>query len=174
MDRRRSRVVDIRSLILVGVLAGSGQAVNAQVAQPRIADNEQRSGLLTRNIPFPNVLPPDPKRDTFYGTHWGDSPVRKYPNNPLTSGLYGQRYQPDCTACFSPSFRGAPGVNSVGPNCQRGPKMARFVTNIFHQFKPVGHYYSGGCFTPIYDLDPLVPGPGPFPYPFFISRPIGG
>jgi hypothetical protein len=154
--------------------AGAGRQARAQTPQPHIANDIERSGNLTRFAPFPNVLPPDPKRDTFYGTRWADSPYIHNVNSPLTSGLYGQRYLQDCTTCYNPSFRGSPGKSTNRPFCERGPKVARFVTNFTHPFKPVCHYYAGGCYVPVYDLDPLIPGPGPFPWPFFKKQHIGG
>jgi hypothetical protein len=35
-------------------------------------------------------------------------------------------------------------------------------------------YYDRGVYTPIYDFDYTVPGPGPFPWSHFFKRPTGG
>ena len=35
-------------------------------------------------------------------------------------------------------------------------------------------YYDRGVYTPIYDFDYFVPGPGPFPWSHFFKRPTGG
>jgi hypothetical protein len=43
-------------------------------------------------------------------------------------------------------------------------------------FRPIGYYYDQGSYVPLYDLDPIVPGPGPVPYvwPFYLRNPHGG
>jgi hypothetical protein len=170
----RIRSTALATLCMGAVVALFGQPARAQQPQPYIPNDIERSGNLTRIIPFPNVLPHDPKRDTFTGTRWEDSPYYWNPNSPLTSGLYGRRWVEDCTTCYAPMFRGSPGKSTNRPGCERCPKMTRFVTNFTKPFKPVCHYYAGGCYVPVYDLDPFAPGPGPFPYPFFLWRPIGG
>jgi hypothetical protein len=35
-------------------------------------------------------------------------------------------------------------------------------------------YYDQGSYVPIYDLDPIVPGPGPYPVPWYFRGPDGG
>jgi hypothetical protein len=164
-------------------LAGLGAATLAlclasapsfgQGPQPIVPDINERSGLLTRFIPIQPLLPKDTKRDTFYDTRWADSPNFGFPNRICTSGLYGLRYKPDCTASFNPYFYGVPGENTLRPEC-RPCRPLRFASNFVHPFRPVGHYYAGGSYVPVYDLDPWVPGPGPFPWPFFYRRPLGG
>ncbi len=143
-------------------------AARAQIGQPILPTEDQRSGLLTRWIAPPSFLPPDPDRDYLYwGKKWGDRlPTR--PNWPLTSGLYGQRFTNACTATYSPYFWGTPGGSTAGECCQ--PVHPRIIGNFVHPWRPVGGYYSGGAATPIYDLDPIAPGPGPFPFPLLYKR----
>ena len=147
--------------------------VRAQVPQPLVTDIEQRSGLLSRFAPAPTRLPPDPDRDTFYGTRY-ELPDPNRPNAHSHGGLYGQRLKAQCTACVSPSFRGAPGKSTLNEGCRPGHPAFRLITNTLHPFRPVDSYYDGGCYVPIYDLDPLVTGPGPYPWPFFRRQPAGG
>ena len=139
---------------------------------PAIPDQNQRSGLITRSTPIVPNLPYDKRRDQYFNTRWANSPVMKYPNYPCTSGLYGLRWGTPCTACFSPYFTGSPGTSTIGPDCAR-PRF-RVLTNFVHPFKPVCHYYANGCYVPVYDLDPTVPGPGPFPIGVFWRRCLGG
>ena len=62
---------------------------------------------------------------------------------------------------------GQPRQEHALPGLQEEHFSSRLVRNVFHPFKPVGTYYAGGCYVPIYDLDPLVPGVGPYPYGIF-------
>ena len=138
---------------------------------PVLSQNAQRSGVITRHMPIQPNLPHDPDRDDFYQTRRGDQPVTR-PNWINTSGLYGLPLKGDCTVSFSPYFNGTPG-GCYGPDCQ--PVKHRIVNNFLHPFKPVSQYYSGGSYVPVYDLDPMVPGPGPFPWSFMYHRqPMGG
>ena len=43
-----------------------------QVPQPKVSDIHERSGLIRRFIPIETHLPPDPRRDSFYDTRFGD------------------------------------------------------------------------------------------------------
>jgi hypothetical protein len=134
-----------------------------------------RSGLLSRFIPVIPHLPTDPDRDKFYDTYWDDDPFKAaHPNSCKHGGLYGLRLKADCTKCYSPYFLGEPGRSTAGPHCDPGHRGARIITNFFHPFRPVCHYYAGGCYVPVYDLDPLVTGPGPFPWHVFFKRHNGG
>ncbi|HEV3166944.1 MAG TPA: hypothetical protein VGZ22_23150 [Isosphaeraceae bacterium] len=146
-----------------------------QVPQPRVADVNERSGLLTRFTPVVTQLPRDPLRDVFYETRWADYPqVEPHPNCFRHNGIYGLKWAGDCTSCTYPYFPGSPGRSTMGPDCRPRHYLSRWVQNFVHPFKPVGSYYAAGCYVPVYDLDPLVTGPGPFPWPFFQRPPIGG
>lgn len=149
-------------------------AARAQVPQPYVTNTAQRSGLVSRFTPVVPMLPHDDDRDTFQGTRWSE-PTPSHPNNPFRSGLYGQFWKVRCTRCIYPSFRGAPGQDTITEECGHVRGLNRFVGNVVHPFKPVGSYYQNGAYVPIYDLDPLVTGPGPFPWPYFPFRgPDGG
>jgi hypothetical protein len=145
-------------------------------AKPVVWDIRQRSGLITRYTPVRAQLPPDPGRDTFYRTRWDDwyHPYPRGRNCYKDGGMYGQPLPADCTAAVAPSFRGAPGVSTIRPECQPPTKYGRMLGNLVHPFRPVGMYYDRGVYAPIYDLDPLVPGPGPFPWNHYIKRHLGG
>ncbi len=145
-----------------------------QVPQPHISDTSERSGLVTRFVPIEPHLPPDPRRDTFYDTRFGDPPnLRKHPNGIKNGGLYGLRWGSRCTATIVPFFYGTPG-GAVTPDCVRGPKVLRYAQGIVKPFKPVGMYYDQGAYVPVYDLDPFVPGPGAYPWPWYYRGPRGG
>lgn len=174
------RTLDARWAVasaLALLLAGS--TAKAQAPQPLIDSAEERSGLFTRHKPnmLPR-LPVDEDRDVFYGTQWQDrNPKRGHiiPRDSwLNGGMYGDKLPSDCTQCRSPFFLGSAGKSTEGPDCEPRGKYHRFFGNIFHPFKPVGSYYAGGCYVPIYDLDPIVPGPGPFPWNHFLSPHTGG
>ena len=172
MPRRLIRL--IRLGLGAAILMGAGTA-RAQVPLPKVADLHQRSGLISRHIPIVPHLPHDEDRDDYYGTRWGDDPPSdRHINSHKDGGLYGRTTKSRCTSCFYPYFRGSPGATPDCPECQPCPRVFRAVTNIVHPFRPVCHYYSGGCYVPVYDLDPFVPGPGPFPWPHFFKRPTGG
>jgi len=143
---------------------------HGQVPEPRVADINDRSGLLSRSAPIQPTLPHDPARDTFFDTRWADYPeVTPHVNCYRHNGIYGLRWGGPCTACVYPYFYGSPGENTLTPDCRPHSRiLSRWVMNYFHPFKPVGSYYSGGSYVPIYDLDPIAPGPGPFPWPHFL------
>jgi hypothetical protein len=124
--------------------------------------------LITRFIPIEPHLPPDPKRDEWYDTRFGDPPnLRKHKNWYTNGGLYGLRWPATCTESIYPYFYGAPGASTLTEDCRPGHRLARLPRTIFHPFKPIGMYYDQGSYVPIYDLDPVVPGPGAFPWPWF-------
>lgn len=157
------------------MLALTTAPARAQIPEPRIADINERSGLVSRFVPIQPTLPHDPDRDTFYDTRWADSPqVLPFPNCYKHNGLYGLRWPSKCTASVYPFFYGSPGNSTIGPECIPKHRLSRWVQNFVHPFKPVGMYYAGGSYVPIYDLDPLVTGPGPFPWSHFIRDPSGG
>ena len=125
--------------------------------------------MITRMVPIDPHLPPDPKRDQWYDTRWGDppnvrqTPVRWYPNG----GLYGLPWKSDHTASIAPYFFGAPGQNSLHGDENKPGYVARFTRSAFHPFRPVGMYYEQGSYVPVLDFRPFVPGPGGWPWPFY-------
>ena len=166
-------------LALVGLMPGVARAqlpgAPDRVPQPRIADMNARSGLLTRfNLSPREVLPPDPRRDYFFNTRYGDKAGPWWPNGVHGGGLYGFRWKGQCTSCGYPNFHGSPGRSTMNGDCVPVSPRNRLWANFVHPFKPVGMYYQNGCYVPIYDLDPIVPGPGPFPWPFYYRGPRGG
>ncbi len=143
---------------------------------PAVADYRQRSGLITRYTPLQSSLPVDRDRNLWLGNRYEPrKPHRrgKHVNSWKDGGLYGLPLPAACTRCVSPYFRGTPGASTVTPKCKRPTFLGRLIGNFVHPFKPVDSYYDGGCYVPIYDLDPVVPGPGPFPFPFFAPKPTG-
>lgn len=160
------------ALAICASLVISAWSARAQEPTPVVRDLDQRSGLITRHVPITPNLPPDPDRDRWYVTRWGDDHEHgSHPNTIKNSGLYGRKWKSGCTACYSPYFAGSPGRSTLTHTCGQ---HFRLVTNFVHPFRPVCTYYAGGCYVPVYDLDPLVPGPGPFPYKNFFKRPTGG
>lgn len=162
----------------LGLLAAAALAparVLAQVPQPAVPDLYERSGLMSRIEPIQPVLPHDRDRDTFFDTRWANYPqVLPHVNCYKHNGIYGLPWGGACVSCYRPFFQGSPGQSSLGPGCMPTHKWSRWWDNFLHPFKPVGSYYAGGCYVPIYDLDPLVTGPGPFPWPHFNKPPAGG
>jgi hypothetical protein len=162
--------------LLSGLILGTIQTASAQVPQPYVADVRERSGLMTRSAPILPRLPVDADRDVFHDTRWRDrnDPVREHRNSFKDGGMYGYRLPADCTESRYPFFRGAPGRSTLSPDCTPPHKFGRFFSALTHPYKPVGYYYSRGSYVPIYDLDPLVPGPGPYPWSVFLKQPTGG
>jgi hypothetical protein len=149
------------ALLAAFAAVGLARSAHAQTPRPLLPNEAERSGILTRHIPITPHLPHDPDRDDFYLTRRADAPPHK-PNCMLTSGLYGLPLKCDCTVSFRPYFWGSPGGN-YGPDCEK--VNCRLFGNFLHPWRPVYHYYSGGSYVPVYDLDPICPGPGPFPFP---------
>lgn len=169
-----ARIPSALTLSLVAACLTAGVA-RAQEPSPVIPSAEARSGLFTRHVPIIPRLPHDPKRDIWENGRWADEHESTYINSPCNGGLYGRcKWPGTCTACFSPYFRGSPGASTLNaPTCP--PPHSRLIGNFVHPFKPVSYYYNGGCYVPIYDLDPQVPGPGPFPWPrLYCRKPLGG
>jgi hypothetical protein len=156
-------------------LAVWSNTARAQAPQPSIPDIDERSGLLTRFQRIEPLNPPDPDRDAFYDTRYGDPPnYRWWPNCIKNGGFYGLRWTGKCTATFYPYFYGSPG-NMVTEECVRRGPLFRHVGSFFHPFRPICHYYDQGCYVPVYDLDPIVPGPGPTGwFPWYWRNPRGG
>jgi hypothetical protein len=150
----------------------------AQVPQPIIPDVEHRSGLVSRFVPIQPWLPEDPRRDTFYDTRYADHPDfhPNHPNHPKDGGLFGRRWPGYCTASSYPEFYGSPGQNTIGPGCKPWHRALKLPQTLLQPFRPVCYYYEQGSYVPVYDLDPLVPGPGANPYffPFYLRDPKGG
>ena len=135
-------------------------------------------GIRSRNIPIVPCLPPDRKRDVFYQNRWYDAkrpPNETHIDSPFDGGLYGRRWPASCTRSVSPFFRGYPGCSTLDEKCRPHPSnVVRKLQNFVHPFKPVGEYYAGGSYVPIYDLDPIPVGPGPGIWPHYIQRCTGG
>ncbi len=145
-----------------------GRPVKDMVPQPLIPNINRRSGLLQRYTPIDPHLPPDPRRDQWYDTRWGDAPnLRPHPNAYFNGGLYGLRWKDADRASYAPYFYGAPGQSTMRPESKPVHNVFRLPRNLLHPFRPVGMYYDQGSYVPVYDLDPLVPGPGAWPWPFF-------
>jgi hypothetical protein len=160
--------------LLLG-LAAAPTIARGQVPQPEIPDLSKRSGLITRFVPIVPNLPHDKDRDDWYDTRFVDHP-RLWKNqnyNIKNSGLYGLDWGGNCTATVYPFFYGTPG-GSIGPECRPWPRPLRFIQGLVHPFRPIGMYYDQGAYVPIYDLDPVVPGPGSYPIPWYLPNPAGG
>ncbi len=174
MSRRTTRIATLG----LGLVMVAGLAAQAQVPQPRIPDVRQRSGLITRYQPIVSHLPVDRDRDILYGAKWKDRDPHNrtdHRNSFKDGGMYGEPLSADCTKSVYPYFYGSPGRSTIGPDCEGCHEAGRrILTNAVHPFKPVGSYYSGGSYVPIYDLDYFVPGPGPFPWSHFFKRTQGG
>ena len=171
-------------LLLMALALGLGRGSTA-AAQDGAGDGDGdgpdpfphgSSGLTQRWYPAPSNLPPDPRRDQFYTTRWANRPADdKHVNSLCDGGLYGRRWPDSCTRSVAPYFRGYPGRDTLCPDC--GPakhELGRRLESFVHPSKPVGMYYAGGSYVPLYDLDPVVPGPGPFPWKHFWRKPTGG
>lgn len=159
---------NVMTLTLTVALTGMAVSARAQAPQPTIPDLAKRSGLVSRFIPIEPNLPPDPRRDQWYDTRWGDPPnQRAHPNSYHNGGLYGLPWRADCSKSVYPYFYGAPGRSTLTADCKPAHPAFRLSRAIFHPFKPVGMYYDQGSYVPVYDLDPVVPGPGAWPFPFF-------
>jgi hypothetical protein len=165
----RTALAALAATLALAVAPAHGQG------PPAVPDVAQRSGVVSRMTPARPTLPPDPDRDKFYDTYFGDYPKRLRTNSCKNGGLYGLPLPADCTKCVPPYFQGYPGEGGIRPGCEPPKHRAgRWVTNFFHPWRPVCYYYHGGAYVPVYDLDPLVTGPGPFPWPVFFRRCNGG
>lgn len=171
--------IRLAGVLLTLAVLGAPEPALAQLPAPRLANPQERSGLMTRYTPVLPRLPVDADRDSYLGTRYqdeqDDSPLLLHPYNSCRNGgMYGKKLCDACTAAVYPYFHGSPG-GRIGPECKgHDPVTGRWFTNIVHPFKPVGMYYDRGVYVPIYDLDWFVPGPGPFPWSHFFKRPTGG
>ncbi len=162
------------ALVVACALSSISAPARAQAPKPFVPDINERSGLLMRFAAAPAYLPPDPYRDNFYNTRYADSGKVKHPNFVLTQGLYGLGWKTPSTASIYPYFYGMPGQSSIDASSRPGWRPGRFLQGFTHPFRPVGMYYQMGSYVPIYDLDPLSPGPGPYPTPFYFNWLHGG
>ena len=172
-DRKRFSQIILPAL-MCWLMIGSHTAQAQVDYAPRVVDVHERSGLFTRLQPFNRPLPHDPHRDTFYGTKYDDRPDSRRPNDWKHGGLYGQYWEPTPARSMKPYFRGAPGVDTITPDKAPALGLQRWVSGITEPFRPVKYYYQSGSYVPVYDLDPLVTGPGTFPWPFFYKEKHGG
>jgi hypothetical protein len=173
---RRRRFSILAAFSMAGLwLTLAATAARAQ-APPKayIPDITERSGLLMRFASSPELLPPDPHRDFFYGTRYADNGRVKHPNWICTQGLYGLGMKTPDTQSIYPYFYGVPGQSTIDSSSRPWFRPARFFQGLAHPFRPVGSYYAMGTYVPIYDLDPIAPGPGPYPYPLFFNWLHGG
>jgi hypothetical protein len=155
-------------------LAICSATARAQAPQPFVPDITERSGLLMRFAATPELLPPDKHRDNFYNTRYADKGPVNCPNWYATQGLYGLGWKTPATESVYPFFYGMPGQSTVDSSSRPWWRPLRFFQGLAHPFRPVGMYYTMGSYVPIYDLDPVVPGPGPYPYPAYINWLHGG
>jgi hypothetical protein len=175
-----SRLRTLVPLLVAGVtLMIASVPASAQVDGPAVPDVRERSGLFTRIVPIEPRLPVDKERDLFYNSKWlprHEHSRGNWVNSWKDGGLYGRVLPGGCTTCRSPFFRGVPGRQSVEPACEPFNQVERVFGNFVKPFRPVDVYYSGGCYVPVYDLDPFVPGPGWFPWwvPDLANKHIGG
>lgn len=171
MDRR------ILAAALLATIAAPAAAARAQWTSPRAAvpDVRERSGLYTRIVPIQPTLPVDKDRDLWYDTEWQPRHPHNWGrwwNSWKDGGLYGKPLTAKCTAVRLPFFRGTPGDSTLTADCRPYGWLGRWA-NFVHPMKPVGMYYANGAYVPIYDLDPVVNGPGPWPY-FWVKEPHTG
>ena len=152
----------------------SPATARAQAPQPFVPDITERSGLLMRFAATPELLPADKHRDKFYNTRYADKGPVKCPNWYATQGLYGLGWKTPATESVYPFFYGMPGQSTVDSSSRPWWRPLRFFQGLAHPFRPVGMYYQMGSYVPIYDLDPVVPGPGPYPYPAYCNLLHGG
>lgn len=166
----RRRLVSTGLPLIAGLAVAwlGAPAARAQVPQPRVPELEKRSGLIQRFMPIESHMPPDHKRDQWYDTRWGDPPnFRKHHNFYPNGGMYGLIWKVKDTESHYPYFYGAPGQSSITADSRPVPTFFRPLSALVHPFKNVGMYYQQGSYVPIYDLDPVVPGPGPMIWPLF-------
>ena len=149
-------------------------SARAQPPQPFVPEISERSGLMMRFALTPELLPPDPNRDTFYGTRYADTGLVRHANWYATQGMYGLGMKTPDTQSVYPFFYGMPGQSTIDSTSRPWWRPLRFFQGLAHPFRPVGMYYAFGTYVPIYDLDPIAPGPGAYPYPFYFNWLHGG
>jgi hypothetical protein len=130
--------------------------------------------LIQRFDKIEGALPVDPRRQSWYHTRWAMPPNRRpFINWYKNGGMYGLPWKPVATESVYPFFFGSPGKSTLRPEHHRVHPRLRWIDNWVHPFRPVGHYYDQGSYVPIYDTDPLVPGPGPIPWPWYYKGGFG-
>jgi hypothetical protein len=179
MRRNSARGPGLPAFVGLALLAlGAVVPARAQIPQPNYSTVEERSGLLSRFVPMQPWLPHDKYRDTFYETNWRDCPdnTPNHPNRIKDGGLYGRRWPGYNTASIYPFFFGSPGQSTINQGSKPWHRALRLPQTLLQPFRPVCYYYDQGSYVPMYDLDPLVPGPGANPYffPFYLKDPHGG
>jgi hypothetical protein len=174
----RGRRLPVLAIFTIAGLWSSAAArpalAQAQAPPAYVPDLTERSGLVMRYAASPDTLPPDPYRDSFYNTRYADNGRVKHPNWVFTQGLYGLGWKTPDTKSIYPYYYGVPGQNTVDSSSRPWFRPSRFFQGLAHPFRPVGEYYSFGTYVPIYDLDPIAPGPGPYPFPLFFNWLHGG
>jgi hypothetical protein len=168
----------LAALALFAVLGGSARAQAPERTDgppiPQVPEVTQRSGLVMRFAGTPEFLPPDPRRDYFYRTRYGDHGAHSHINWFRSQGLYGLGWKTPDTASIYPYWYGAPGQSTIDSSSKPWPRSLRLFQGLAHPWRPVGMYYQMGSYVPIYDLDPIAPGPGPYPIPFYFNWDHGG
>jgi hypothetical protein len=179
MEPKRRASTRLAALVGLAMVLAAASEARAQQGQPMVPSAEQRSGLFTRHKPtLTSRLPVDEDRDVWFSGQWEDRKPRRgllRPRNSwLNGGMYGNKLSSDCTQSEPGYFMGSTGEPLDCENCEPQSKYGRYFGNFLHPFRPVGSYYAGGSYVPIYDLDPFVPGPGPFPWNHYLSPHTGG
>jgi hypothetical protein len=164
----------VAGFAVVGLWTLLASPVWAQPPQPQVPDIAQRSGLLMRYAGSPEFLPPDPRRDYFYLTRYGDRGKLSHINWFRSQGLYGLGWKTPDSESIYPYWYGSPGQSTIDSSSKPWPRPLRFFQGLVHPWRPVGMYYQMGSYVPIYDLDPIAPGPGPYPFPFYFNFDHGG
>ena len=164
----RGRRLALGAALGLFLTLAAADAAKAQLPQPRIPDIQKRSGLLSRFVPIEPGLPPDHRRDQWYDTRWGDAPnLRTHPNFYHNGGMYGLRWKVKDSASVYPYFYGSPGQSTITADSRPVGVFWKPLSALVKPFKNVGMYYDQGSYVPVYDLDPVVPGPGPMIWPFY-------
>lgn len=172
--RRGLRPSLLGGLAALGLFAALSGSTRAQPPVPQVPDTTQRSGLLMRFAGTPEFLPPDPRRDNFYLTRYGDRGTLRHVNWFRSQGLYGLAWKTPHTQSIYPYWYGSPGQSTIDETSKPWPRPLRFFQGLAQPWRPVGMYYQMGSYVPIFDLDPIAPGPGPYPYPFYFNWDHGG
>jgi hypothetical protein len=172
-SRYTRTLAGIVALGLWAVLSAPAPA-RAQPPQPQVPDIGERSGLLQRFSGTPTYLPPDPRRDYFYNTRYGDRGTITHINWFRSQGLYGLGWKTPDSESIYPYWYGSPGQSTIDSSSHAWPRPLRFIQGLVHPWKPVGMYYQMGSYVPIYDLDPIAPGPGPYPFGMYFNFDHGG
>ncbi len=164
----------LAGIAALGLWAMLSPTAKAQPPQPQVGDITQRSGLLQRFSATPTYLPPDPRRDYFYNSRYGDSGTVSHLNWFRSQGLYGLGWKTPDTESIYPYWYGSPGQSTIDSSSHSWPRPLKFIQGLVHPWKPVGMYYQMGSYVPIYDLDPIAPGPGPYPFGMYFNFDHGG